>query len=286
MAWIEVHTNLPDHPKVLRAAKALKLDSDALVGKLIRLWTWALENREDGIINDLDVDRLFRLMNFDGDNHRLLDVMVEQGLLDDLGDGSYSIHDWMEHVEMLMDKREKRRKQTADRVKRYRERQKQQTAVDVTQNSVTCNALHERYSNADVTQKSNACNARTVPNRTVPYLTVPDKDIKTDTTTIYPAREEPELSTDFPHLSEKGIIVSEIWRGVMGDDPTIGDIKLLLRHSVGMEMDAIRYALDLACLYGAENPAAYATAVLNQWNTLGINTEDAARTWRGDAVGL
>ena len=66
MAWIEAHDTLPDHPKVLRAAKALRLDSDALVGKLLRLWTWALSNREDGILSDLDAGVLHRIMNYGG----------------------------------------------------------------------------------------------------------------------------------------------------------------------------------------------------------------------------
>lgn len=173
MAWIEVHTNLPDHPKVLRAAKALRIDSDALVGKLIRLWTWALENREDGLLDDLDADKLYRLMNYDGDNSELIAVLVRYGLLDEQENGCYSIHDWIEHVEMLMDKREKRRKQTADRVKRFREKQKQQAECLSNDN---CNALQERYSSVTVTQNGNACNARTVPNRTVPYPTVPNSN--------------------------------------------------------------------------------------------------------------
>ena len=66
MAWIEAHDTLPDHPKVLRAAKMLRLDSDALVGKLLRLWTWALSNREDGILSDLDAGVLHRIMNYGG----------------------------------------------------------------------------------------------------------------------------------------------------------------------------------------------------------------------------
>lgn len=184
-SWVEVHATLPDHPKVLRAAKALKIDSDALVGKLVRLWTWAVDNREDGILNEFDVEKLSERMNYKGDNDALIGVLVIHGLLDDAGDGCLEIHDWTEHVEMLVDKREKKRKQTAERVKRWREKQKNCECNPlegehpndknppnfdaVTQSSVTCNALQERFS-------CNACNSRTVPNRTIPYLTVPNSN--------------------------------------------------------------------------------------------------------------
>jgi len=51
MSWIEIHDNLPDHPKVGEVAEALKMDNDAVVGKLVRLWTWAINNREDGVFS-------------------------------------------------------------------------------------------------------------------------------------------------------------------------------------------------------------------------------------------
>lgn len=124
MAWIEVHDTLPDHPKVLRAAKALKLDSDALVGKLVRLWVWALGNREDGVLNDLDADRLDVIMQYKGKASALLETLVTNRLLDALPDEHYMIHDWDEHVMMLRDKREEKRKQNAERVKRYRNAKK------------------------------------------------------------------------------------------------------------------------------------------------------------------
>lgn len=47
-----------------------------------------------------------------------------------------------------------------------------------------------------------------------------------------------------------------------------------------MERDAIKYALETACLYGADNPVGYANTVLGEWYGNGITTEDAARAWR------
>lgn len=109
MAWIEAHDTLPDHPKVLRAAKALRLDSDALVGKLLRLWTWALSNREDGVLSDLDAGVLHRIMNYGGKADKLLAALTEVRLLDALPDGRYAIHDWDEHVGLYRERKEAQR---------------------------------------------------------------------------------------------------------------------------------------------------------------------------------
>ena len=120
MAWIEAHDTLPDHPKVLRAAKMLRLDSDALVGKLLRLWTWALSNREDGILSDLDAGVLHRIMNYGGKADKLLAALTEVRLLDALPEGGYAIHDWDEHVAMLMEQRDRKRTQARERQRRRR----------------------------------------------------------------------------------------------------------------------------------------------------------------------
>ena len=259
MAWIEVHDTLPDHPKVLRAARALKLDSDALVGKLVRLWTWALGNREDGVLSDLDAERLNYLMNYSGKSERLLDALTENRLLDERERG-YRIHDWDEHVMMLRNKREENRKKSADRVRRFREKQKQ---PDVT----ACNALQERYTD----EECNACNARTLPNQT----NIDDID---PTTSILNARAQGEihrLSTD--DNANCGKTVENY-----GRELTQLDAMLLQGWEPHFEPDAIRYALDLADLYGAREPAQYASTVLAEWFRKGIRTEAEARAWRED----
>ena len=165
MAWIEVHDTLPDHRKTLDAAEALKMDPDMVVGKLIRLWTWALNNREDGNIKARDAQLVADVMRFRGKAQRLLDALVATGFLDRTEDG-YEIHDWDQHVCMLREKREKIRSQTRERVKRYRAQKTQE-------NATVCNALQERYSNADETRnETQECNVRNAV--TVPYHTEPE----------------------------------------------------------------------------------------------------------------
>jgi hypothetical protein len=55
--WIKIEICTPDKPEVCSLATQLRMDSDAVVGKLIRLWSWAELNRIDP--NDLGVTREF-----------------------------------------------------------------------------------------------------------------------------------------------------------------------------------------------------------------------------------
>jgi len=49
--WIKIEHALPDKPEVMEMACALKIDADAVVGKLIRVWTWFDIHTENGNAN-------------------------------------------------------------------------------------------------------------------------------------------------------------------------------------------------------------------------------------------
>ena len=55
--WIKIEICTPDKPEVCSLATQLRMDSDAVVGKLVRLWSWAELNRIDP--NDLGVTKEF-----------------------------------------------------------------------------------------------------------------------------------------------------------------------------------------------------------------------------------
>lgn len=57
MAWIKIDHTTPDKPEVIRMAAGLKLDPDAVVGKLVRVWVWADQQSVDG--NDVPVTSAF-----------------------------------------------------------------------------------------------------------------------------------------------------------------------------------------------------------------------------------
>jgi hypothetical protein len=81
--WIKVQCSTPDKPEVLRIARELCIDRDAVFGKLMLLWMWFDRNSVDGVVDgavDGDVDALVRYAGF-------ADVMRKVGWLKDTADG-------------------------------------------------------------------------------------------------------------------------------------------------------------------------------------------------------
>lgn len=279
MAWIEVHDTLPDHPKVLRAAKALKLDSDALVGKLVRLWVWALGNREDGVLNDLDADRLDVIMQYKGKASALLEALVVNRLLDALPDEHYMIHDWDEHVMMLRDKREEKRKQNAERVKRYRNAKKRME-------SENCNADVMHECNADVTHYNgvtcNASNARTVPNRTI-------DDLNDDPTTLAVcARETAPLPVD-NFEDQVRETISEGFLRLTGREANPVELDALVANTGsdgGMSPEMVLLAVSRAVTYGAKSIVGYSTRVMGGWRMRKLFSPAAVDEWEAARDGV
>lgn len=279
MAWIEVHDTLPDHPKVLRAAKALKLDSDALVGKLVRLWVWALGNREDGVLNDLDADRLDVIMQYKGKASALLEALVANRLLDALPNEHYMIHDWDEHVMMLRDKREEKRKQNAERVKRYRNAKKRME-------SENCNADVTHECNADVTHYNgvtcNASNARTVPNRTI-------DDLNDDPTTLAVcARETAPLPVDNFEDQVRGTISDGFLR-LTGREANPVELDALVANTGsdgGMSPEMVLLAVSRAVTYGAKSIVGYSTRVMGGWRMRKLFSPAAVDEWEAARDGV
>lgn len=279
MAWIEVHDTLPDHPKVLRAAKALKLDSDALVGKLVRLWVWALGNREDGMLNDLDADRLDVIMQYRGKASALLEALVENRLLDALPDEHYMIHDWDEHVMMLRDKREEKRKQNAERVKRYRNAKKRMEPEN-------CNADVTHECNADVMRYNgvtcNASNARTVPNRTI-------DDLNDDPTTLAVcARETAPLPVD-NFEDQVRETISEGFLRLTGREANPVELDALVANTGsdgGMSPEMVLLAVSRAVTYGAKSIVGYSTRVMVEWRRNGLFSPAAVDEWEAARDGV
>lgn len=279
MAWIEVHDTLPDHPKVLRAAKALKLDSDALVGKLVRLWVWALGNREDGVLNDLDADRLDVIMQYKGKASALLEALIANRLLDALPDEHYMIHDWDEHVMMLRDKREEKRKQNAERVKRYRNAKKRME-------SENCNADVMHECNADVTHYNgvtyNASNARTVPNRTI-------DDLNDDPTTLAVcARETAPLPVD-NFEDQVRETISDGFLRLTGREANPVELDALVANTGadgGMSPEMVLLAVSRAVTYGAKSIVGYSTRVMVEWRRKGLFSPAAVDEWEAARDGV
>ncbi len=59
--WMKVELDMPDKPEVQRIAGMLSIDSDAVVGKLIRVWAWFDKHTENGHAHGVTYSLLDRI---------------------------------------------------------------------------------------------------------------------------------------------------------------------------------------------------------------------------------
>lgn len=106
--WIKVAQNVHANRKVVRAAKELTHgDVDAMVGKLVRLWSWALDNAEDGDLTHVSDRQLCMVMSISTRPLTRVRTTLQTTHLIDPKLGV--IHDWNEFSGALIDKRQKDR---------------------------------------------------------------------------------------------------------------------------------------------------------------------------------
>lgn len=153
MAWIEVHQALRDHRKILDLSEALDLPEPYIVGHLVYLWLWAVDNAPDGVLPS-SRRIIEKAAAWQGQQGRLVDALITCGLLDD--NGVLSIHDWDDYVGKLIDQRQSNA--ARQRAHREREKAKKNTVTD---------------SNTFITVTSPSRNGATVPNSTQPNRTEP-----------------------------------------------------------------------------------------------------------------
>jgi len=163
--WIQVYSNLPQHPKTSRLADELGLTSAALNpnvlagGLLVSLWTWAIQNAYNGDLSGCSARSIAEACLWKKKPETLVKALIKTGFLDE----DMKLHDWDEYACLLMEQEENRRAKTRERVKRFRDRK---------------NGITETPGNADGNAPCNVTetpgNASTRPDLTVPDLTRPN----------------------------------------------------------------------------------------------------------------
>ena len=110
-SWIKIETNTPDKPEVCIIASQLRMDSDAVMGKLVRLWAWAELNVSGNNDTSVTLEFLDKVVGKKGFSAAL----IKAGWLKEMEDGlefpNFSRHNGREA---------KGRAQTALRVSRHR----------------------------------------------------------------------------------------------------------------------------------------------------------------------
>lgn len=79
-SWIKVEVITPDKPEIFQMAEALNIDPDAVLGKLVRIWTWADQQTVDGNAGSVTKSVLDRLSFVSG----FADALISVGWLNQL----------------------------------------------------------------------------------------------------------------------------------------------------------------------------------------------------------
>lgn len=146
MAWIELHQAVWTHKKTVLLAAKLGLDTTYAAAHIIRFWTWALDNVQDGDLSGLPPEVIAFGAAWCGDAEVFVRAVISAGWIDQDESGLY-IHDWHEYAGRLIEKR----RDDAERKRQWRRQIK-----DIKKTS--------GGRPVDGTQDG----ARTVPNRTLP----------------------------------------------------------------------------------------------------------------------
>lgn len=243
MAWIELHQSLPGHRKTMRLKRILKIGQAQAIGHLCMLWLWCLDNCPDGDLSSLLDCEIAEAAGYDKKPEDFTAALRESGFLDE----NNQVHDWYSYAGKLIEKRE----QNANRMRERRARAEhvQRTC------SARADNVHEK------------CTA-TVPNRTVPNRTQPNSSSGGDAPDWNPFGEAPERPPDTVEAYIADKLATPINSALVDD---LNDFE-----AQGLELEAVRYAVDLAL--NARKPRwDFTRGIVQNWLREGIKTLDGAK---------
>lgn len=93
MAWIESHSVLIRHQKLVELARDLRLRPAYVLGHLHALWHAALEQKEDGDLSAWSDEFIAEMSNYSGDAPQFVRLLQEHRWLD-----GKLIHDWLDYA--------------------------------------------------------------------------------------------------------------------------------------------------------------------------------------------
>lgn len=188
--WIQVYSNLIRHPKTTALADELGIKpGDATpnavaAGMLLALWLWAAQNATDGDLSRCSDRAIAEAAEYKKKPSAFVSALLNTKWLDE----DKKLHDWEQYASLLQDSMDRQKANTADRVRRLRDRRKQQKAMeeaqggneDVTPDVAPDNGECNGNGNVTVTLS----NAPTLPYLTLPNNTLPVSNILPNTDDI------------------------------------------------------------------------------------------------------
>lgn len=163
--WIQVEDTVREHDKIFNLADKLGISDAHAVGLLVCLWTWVAVNAPDGDVTAFPSRAIAGAAKWDKAGSRshshFYEVLLETRLLEKREDGRVVVRNWDKRASMIMDYTQAQREKSDQRVRRYRERKKQQQAQE-------CN----------VTKALPVTDVTPLPNHTIPDHTKPNQTIQ------------------------------------------------------------------------------------------------------------
>lgn len=93
MAWIRVDQSLATHRKTFVAADLLRISTPQMVGHLVCLWAWAIDNAPDGDLSGMPPRLIAQAAQWKGKCERFVEALISAVWLDP----GPTIHDWDEY---------------------------------------------------------------------------------------------------------------------------------------------------------------------------------------------
>lgn len=98
MAWIESHTNLIRHKKVIVTAQKLRIAPVYLIGHLHVLWHGTFEMAEDGDLSGLAPQMIADAAAYKGNAEMFVTTLIECGWIEK----NMLVHDWLDYAGMFL----------------------------------------------------------------------------------------------------------------------------------------------------------------------------------------
>jgi hypothetical protein len=114
MAWMELHQEFYDHPKVRSLARNIRVPIPTAKGYIVNLWLYCVKFAQDGDITDHITDLPSYMEVPEKPGYNIIKSMIAVGLLDE-NNGRVCVHDWKSHGIRLL-------KQSKSRLTKHRRR--------------------------------------------------------------------------------------------------------------------------------------------------------------------
>ena len=143
MSWIKAHRSIATNRKILRAAETLNLSVPAVMGHMILIWLWAIENAPNGEI-DASAELIARIAQVPKYGRGFVGVLVQAGLLTEIGENRFGVVNYDEHIQPIISASKKHRVAQAEYERKQRSAESRKKIAALCDPAVDpdCHLLH------------------------------------------------------------------------------------------------------------------------------------------------